>query len=530
MFIQNGLFASESVSEGHPDKLADRISDAILDAFLELEPTSRVACETLLTSSGAVLSGEFKTRDPAVFAQVQARAEGIVRRALREAGYSDHASGIDVESYPIELRLNRQSEDISRGVDRADGHLGAGDQGLMFGFACDDTPQLMPAPIMYAHQLMRRQAQVRRTGQLPWLRPDAKSQVVFRYVDGRPVAAESVVLSTQTSDEVDIETVRQGVARAIVDSVIPSELRAPGFRLLVNPTGRFVVGGPQADVGLTGRKIIADTYGGFAPHGGGAFSGKDPSKVDRSAAYMARFLARQVVARGWAHRCLVQLAYAIGIADPVSFLVQAEGADPTRNTEIAAELRREYDLSPAGIIRQLVLLRPIYYPTAAYGHFGRDDLQLPWEQDPPAATVKRRYPYLVVHLMPTVYQREEIGIHRGDARMHVGHNDTFVHHPEPFAPDGSISDDCKRLMIAGTLEAIRRTGFRMCLVWTANSCTYVERDGSANESSEPPSGGFGSGGVGGTPLPGDLEFELKVRDGDTVLTPFAHHVTHGRIK
>jgi len=268
---------------------------------------------------------------------------------------------------------------ISQGVDRSDGVIGAGDQGLMFGYACDDTPELMPAPIVYAHRLVRRQAELRGSGVLPWLRPDAKSQVSFRYEDGRPVAVEAVVLSTQHAEGVDTETLRAEVSRHIIDSVIPRSLRGTGYRELINPTGRFVTGGPKGDAGLTGRKIIVDTYGGAAPHGGGAFSGKDPSKVDRSAAYMARFLAKQVVARGWARRCLTQLAYAIGVAEPVSFLVDAEGAGPGRNAEIAAALRQEFDLTPAGIIRQLDLQRPIYFDTAAYGHFGRTDLSLPWE-------------------------------------------------------------------------------------------------------------------------------------------------------
>jgi S-adenosylmethionine synthetase len=380
MSVRNGLFSSESVSEGHPDKLADRISDAVLDEFLRLEPAARVACETLLADQCVVVAGEFKTRDPDVFRQVRERAVPIVAGVLRDAGYRDGATGIDPEGCEVQVRFNGQSADINRGVDRADGVIGAGDQGLMFGYACDETPELMPAPIVYAHRLVRRQAELRRSGALPWLQPDAKSQVSFRYQDGRPVAVEAVVLSTQHAEDVDTDTLRAAVSREIVDAVIPKELRASGFRELINPTGRFVTGGPKGDTGLTGRKIIVDTYGGAAPHGGGAFSGKDPSKVDRSAAYVARFLAKQVVARGWAPRCLVQLAYAIGVAEPVSFLVDAEGASAARNAEIAQALQAEFDLTPAGIIRQLDLLRPIYYPTAAYGHFGRDDLALPWER------------------------------------------------------------------------------------------------------------------------------------------------------
>ena len=377
--IRHGLFSSESVSEGHPDKLADRISDAVLDEFLRLEPTARVACETLLADQCVVVAGEFRTRDPATFAQVRERAVRIVTRVLREAGYRDGATGIDPDRCEIQVRFNGQSDDINQGVDRDDGVIGAGDQGLMFGYACRDTPELMPAPIVYAHRLVQRHAEVRRSGRLPWLGPDAKSQVTFRYRDGEPVAIEAVVLSTQHAAGVDIAEVREGVRREIIDPVIPAGLRGTDYRELINPTGRFVTGGPKGDTGLTGRKIIVDTYGGAAPHGGGAFSGKDPSKVDRSAAYMARFLAKQVVARGWAPRALVQLAYAIGVAEPVSFYVDAVGVDAKRAQEITAALADEFDLTPAGIIRTLDLQQPIYYPTAAYGHFGRADLALPWE-------------------------------------------------------------------------------------------------------------------------------------------------------
>ena len=379
MTIRNGLFSSESVSEGHPDKLADRISDAVLDKFLRLDSSARVACETMLADQNVFVAGEFKTRDPGVFREVRERVVAIVSKVLRETGYTDAETGIDPERCQVQIHFNGQSADISQGVDRTDGVIGAGDQGLMFGYACNDTSELMPAPIVYAHRLVQRQAQLRKDGVLPWLRPDAKSQVTFRYEGGRPVAVEAVVLSTQHAEDIDTESLRSEVSRHIIDSVIPSELRAPGYRELINPTGRFVIGGPKGDVGLTGRKIIVDTYGGAAPHGGGAFSGKDPSKVDRSAAYMARFLAKQVVARGWSTRCLVQLAYAIGVAEPVSFLVEAEGAEALRNAEITEKLHQEFDLTPAGIIRQLDLQRPIYYPTAAYGHFGRNDLSLPWE-------------------------------------------------------------------------------------------------------------------------------------------------------
>jgi len=379
MIIRDGLFSSESVSEGHPDKLADRISDRVLDAFLERDPSARVACETMLADQCVIVAGEFKTTRIEDFDAVRDAAESLVRQVLGDAGYTSADSGIDPQRCEVQIRFNGQSRDIGQGVDRADGVQGAGDQGLMFGYACDDTPELMPAPIIHAHRLVRRQAELRRSGELPWLQPDAKSQVTFRYVGGRPVLVESVVLSTQHDADVELGELREAVLRHIIDPIIPTDLRAPGFRALINPTGRFVTGGPKGDAGLTGRKIIVDTYGGAAPHGGGAFSGKDPSKVDRSAAYMARFLAKQVVARGWSKRCTVQLAYAIGVADPVSFAVDAEGATPERNAGITALLAQEFDLSPAGIIRHLDLLRPIYYPTAAYGHFGREDLALPWE-------------------------------------------------------------------------------------------------------------------------------------------------------
>ncbi len=321
MFLSQGLFASESVSEGHPDKLADRISDAIVDAFLELDPHARVACEVVLADQHVLLAGEFKTRDAAVFEVVRSRAAETAREVIRRTGYRDAATGIDPERCTVDVRFNGQSADIGRGVDRADGVLGAGDQGLMFGYACDETPELMPAPIVFAHRLVRRQAALRKSSALPWLQPDAKSQVSFRYEDGVFVAIEAVVLSTQHAEGIGLEELREAVRREIIDPVIPKTLRSADYRDYINPTGRFITGGPKGDTGLTGRKIIVDTYGGAAQHGGGAFSGKDPSKVDRSAAYMARLLAKIVVARGWARRCLVQLSYAIGVAEPVSFLV-----------------------------------------------------------------------------------------------------------------------------------------------------------------------------------------------------------------
>lgn len=379
MSVRNGLFSSESVSEGHPDKLADRISDRMLDAFLTRDPQARVACETLVADQCVVVAGEFKTRRIEDFDAVRASAESLVRQVLRDTGYGSASTGIDPDACEVQIRFNGQSSDINQGVDRTDGVLGAGDQGLMFGYACDETPELLPAPIVFAHRLVRRQAELRKSRALPWLQPDAKSQVTFRYVEGRPTLAEAVVLSTQHEEGIDLDNLRAAVREQVIDAVIPEHLRAPNFRVLINPTGRFVTGGPKGDAGLTGRKIIVDTYGGSAPHGGGAFSGKDPSKVDRSAAYMARHLAKQVVARGWSRRCLVQLAYAIGVAEPVSFLVEADGVSAARSAEIATALQQEFDLTPAGIIARLDLLRPIYYPTAAYGHFGRDDLNLPWE-------------------------------------------------------------------------------------------------------------------------------------------------------
>ena len=378
--IRSGLFSSESVSEGHPDKLADRISDRILDAFLERDPDARVACETLLADQCVVVAGEFRTRRGSDFTELRKGAEGLVRGVLRDTGYTDAATGIDPERCDVQIRFNRQSDDIGRGVDRDDGVLGAGDQGLMFGYACDETPERLPAPIVLAHRLVQRQAALRRSGALPWLGPDAKSQVSLRYVDGRPVAVEAVVLSTQHAEGIDLEELRRSVRRDIVEAVIPPSLRATDLRVLINPTGRFVIGGPKGDVGLTGRKIIVDTYGGAAPHGGGAFSGKDASKVDRSGAYAARLLARQVVERGWARRALVQVAYAIGVAEPVSFGVETFGTAGDPRQDIAAELLRGFDLRPRAIIERLDLRRPIYYPTAAYGHFGRRDLDLPWER------------------------------------------------------------------------------------------------------------------------------------------------------
>jgi S-adenosylmethionine synthetase len=380
--IRNGLFSSESVSEGHPDKLADRISDRILDAFLERDPHARVACETMLADQCVIVAGEFKTRNSEDFDAVRSKAESLAREVLHETGYTSAETGIDPECCEVQIRFNGQSQNIAQGVDTG----GAGDQGMMFGYATDETPERMPAPILYAHRLVRRQSEVRRSGHLPWLRPDAKSQVTFLYRDGQPVAIESVVLSTQHDESIGNEELRSAVQQHIIDPAIPQEFRSTRFRTHINPTGRFVTGGPKGDTGLTGRKIIVDTYGGAAPHGGGAFSGKDPSKVDRSAAYMARFLAKQVVARGWAKRALVQLAYAIGVVEPVSFMVETYGTETDPRRDFAAELSREFDLRPRGIVETLDLLRPIYYPSAAYGHFGRTDVAFPWEATVPEGT------------------------------------------------------------------------------------------------------------------------------------------------
>ncbi len=381
MLIRNGLFSSESVSEGHPDKLADQISDAVLDAFLTEDPYARVACETLLADDLVVVAGEFKAKSQDIFESIRDSVPSIVRGVLRDAGYDDAATGIDPDACEIRVKFNGQSEDISRGVDRADGIIGAGDQGLMFGYACDETPQLMPLAITLAHRLVRRQAELRKNGTLPWLRPDAKSQVSINYRDGKPISIGAVVLSTQHDQYIDQKSIQVAVTREMIGPILADAGLPPSsaFRLFINPTGRFVTGGPKGDCGLTGRKIIVDTYGGAAPHGGGAFSGKDPSKVDRSAAYIARFLAKQVVSRGWASKCLIQLAYAIGVAEPVSVAVETFGTHTLDENLIVKRLLDEFDLTPAGIIKKLDLLRPLYRQTATYGHFGREDIELPWE-------------------------------------------------------------------------------------------------------------------------------------------------------
>jgi S-adenosylmethionine synthetase len=372
------LFTSESVSEGHPDKIADQISDAILDAFLAEEPSAKVACETLVADNLVVIAGEFKTRDKALYEKVQHDAEGIARQVLRDIGYRDADTGIDPDRCEVQVRFNHQSFQIHQGVERAGGIIGAGDQGLMFGYACDETPDLMPYPIWLAHRLVKRLADLRHAAALPWLRPDAKSQVTVVYEDNHVVGIDNVVISTQIARNLDPAWVAREVTREVIDPLVPMDLRTPGFRIWVNPAGPFEIGGPNGDTGLTGRKIIVDTYGGACPHGGGAFSGKDPTKVDRSAAYMARYIAKNIVAAKLARRAMVQLAYAIGVVEPVSVLVDTDGTGRVPDDRLEAAVRAVFDLTPRGIIEQLGLRRPIYRQTAAYGHFGRETF--PWER------------------------------------------------------------------------------------------------------------------------------------------------------
>jgi len=378
------LFTSESVSEGHPDKVADQISDAILDAILADDPPARVACETLVSTGLVVISGEITTK-----AHINYRE--IAQETVRRIGYDNSDIGFDYKSCAILTAINRQSPDIAQGVDEGQGidlDQGAGDQGLMFGYACNETPSLMPLPIHYAHRLMQRQGEVRHDGRLPWLRPDAKSQLTVRYVHGKPVAIDTIVVSTQHDPAVPHAKFGEAEIEEIIKPVLPPELLTSATRYLVNPTGRFVVGGPHGDCGLTGRKIIVDTYGGAARHGGGAFSGKDPSKVDRSAAYAARHVAKNVVAAGLADRCEVQVAYAIGVARPVSLMVNTFGTGKISDEAIVALIGKHFDLRPKGIIQALDLLRPIYRGTAAYGHFGRDEPEFTWEATNKAATLR----------------------------------------------------------------------------------------------------------------------------------------------
>jgi S-adenosylmethionine synthetase len=382
------LFTSESVSEGHPDKIADQISDAILDAFLAREATAKVACETLVADNLVVIAGEFRTADPAIYEDIRDRAEGIARQVLRDAGYREADTGIDPDRCEVQVRFNHQSIQINKGIVHADGQLGAGDQGLMFGYACDETPDLMPYPIWLAHRLVARQAELRKSGALPWLRPDAKSQVTVRYEGQRVAGVNNVIISTQIERNLDPAQVAADVTREIIDPLLPMSLRAPEFRIWVNPAGPFEIGGPNGDTGLTGRKIIVDTYGGACPHGGGAFSGKDPSKVDRSAAYMARYVAKNIVAAGLARRCMVQLAYAIGVAEPVSVMVDSQGTASVQDSALEAAVKKVFRLTPSGIIEALDLARPIYRQTAAYGHFGRGDIDLSWERTDKVAALR----------------------------------------------------------------------------------------------------------------------------------------------
>ncbi len=380
MNTRRHLFTSESVSEGHPDKIADQISDAILDAFLAEEPEAKVACETLVADNLVVITGEFKTVRKELFDEIRGRAESIARQVLRDIGYRDAETGIDPDACEVQVRFNHQSIQIHKGITLAGGDIGAGDQGLMFGYACDETPDLMPYPLWLAHRLVQKQAELRKSGALPWLRPDAKSQVTVAYEGHKMVGVETVIISTQIARDLDPAWVTQEVAREIVDPLVPAELRTPTFRLWVNPAGPFEIGGPNGDTGLTGRKIIVDTYGGSCPHGGGAFSGKDPTKVDRSAAYMARYIAKNLVAAGYAKRCLIQLAYAIGVAEPVSLLVDTYGTGSESDEKLEDRVRCSFRLTPRGIIESLDLRRPIYRKTAAYGHFGRAEPEFTWER------------------------------------------------------------------------------------------------------------------------------------------------------
>jgi S-adenosylmethionine synthetase len=376
------LFTSESVAEGHPDKIADQISDAVLDALLKKDPSARVACETLIKTGMVVVAGEVTT-------EAYVDLEEITRKVVVKIGYDHSDKGFDGHSCAVLNAIGKQSPDIARGVDEtADHEQGAGDQGLMFGYATNETDVLMPAPITYAHRLVKRQAEVRKSGALPWLRPDAKSQITFRYQDGKPIGIDAVVLSTQHGPEISQKTLQEAVMEEIIKPVLPAEWLNAHTKYFINPTGRFVIGGPFGDCGLTGRKIIVDTYGGMARHGGGAFSGKDPSKVDRSAAYAARYVAKNIVAAGIADRCEIQVSYAIGVAEPTSISVETFGTGNISNERIVQLIREHFELRPKGLIKMLDLIRPIYFDTAAYGHFGREEPQFTWEATDKAAALR----------------------------------------------------------------------------------------------------------------------------------------------
>ncbi|MEE8588678.1 MAG: methionine adenosyltransferase [Sulfurimonadaceae bacterium] len=367
------IFTSESVTEGHPDKMADQISDAILDDIIAKDPKARVACETLVSNGFCVIAGELRTH-------AYTPMQDIVRTVVKEIGYTDARYGFDHRSAAVLNAIGEQSPDISQGVDQESGEIGAGDQGLMFGFACKETEVLMPLPIHFAHRLTERLAQVRKEGIIPYLRPDGKAQISVKYIDRKPVSVETVVISTQHHDDVDQEQLHKDVIEEVIKKVIPAELLSENVKYHINPTGKFVIGGPQGDAGLTGRKIIVDTYGGSCPHGGGAFSGKDPTKVDRSAAYAARHIAKNLVASGACERVTLQVAYAIGVVKPVSIMVDTQGTGVVDEDKIEECVKELFDLTPKGIIESLDLLRPIYRKTAAYGHFGREDADFTWEK------------------------------------------------------------------------------------------------------------------------------------------------------